>query len=121
MAGKFFGWLALIAVVFGFHCMDDRLTGGGTDTETALVAGVITVEGTAVEGAKVSIDSKSYWTVYTGSDGKFEIDDVDYGTHTIKAEWKNGGSTYRYEKSFTVKSATYNFGTLALVKAIAKR
>jgi hypothetical protein len=116
--------IAVMLVLGLCSCADDRLAGGGTDTEVSILAGVVKSGGVPVYGATVQIVDNTSLSDITDSSGAFSIADVPYGDHTIHA-YKNipGDGLYQYYSNpINVSSAYVNVGTLPITKSpVAKR
>ena len=112
-------------VSFGYQKnLNRRLTGGGTDTETSMVAGVVTKDGAPVKDAVVTIDGDEKLTAITNQDGEFEIRGVEYGSHTIQVTYElTVDEKYEFNQTLEVAGEINNLGTLPLkqIELPAKR
>lgn len=105
-----------------YGCTDDRLAGGGTDTEVSILAGTVTNGGNPVDGAIVQVDDKTAYSDVTDSTGAFSIADVPYGSHTVHAYKNMPDGKYEAYGSVTVSSANTSVGTLSIAKTpVTKR
>ena len=117
MLKKFLYLILLTAIALSAGCLGDLLAGGGTDTETAWIAGMVTRNGSPVYGADVTIDGDSDLSAITSSSGKFKIYNVEYGSHNIEVSYEVSiNEKYRYNGSFTLEGESKDLGSLPLTK-----
>jgi hypothetical protein len=100
-------------------CSDDRLAGGGTDTEISILAGTVikASNGTPVDGATVIVDYDNSLADMTNSTGTYAIDGVAYGWHKVYAYKDSSGVTLRDSVSVNVQSENTSVPILSLARS----
>jgi hypothetical protein len=118
MAAKLSNTIMVILMMLGIYsCTDDnRLAGGGTDTEVSILAGMVTNNGNPVDGATVMVDNNSSWQGDTDTTGFFSISNVPYGKRSIYVYKQILADIYEGMDTVMVESKNMNVGTISLYK-----